>query len=250
MLILEMGDTLWHQNLIYCDEILEHMFDTDHPLQRLVTVFATLDIVKQEIRGKSKEQRPCNKVEKMTAHVVLDIGCGKKPRGNINIDMVRTEFCNFVASAEQLPFHDDSIETIFCSHVLEHLDHPRRALKEINRILTADGIAYISFPKPEFGNTSKLRLFEFFLNLPFSLFPIPIKSLSETLRGTQRRKPTTYHKFILTPEYVAKNLIVTSVEGSNDILFQALDTSGITRFIRKPHVNTGVKLLCKKLLRK
>jgi len=179
--------------------------------------------------------------------VIVDIGCGRRPQGDINIDLVRTRFCNLIASAEQLPIRNDSIEMIFCSHVLEHLDHPERALKEINRVLVADGTAYISFPKPEFGNTSKLRLVEFFLNLPFSLLPASIKSLYETLEGTRRKKSTTYHKFIITPKYIAKNLIVASLEESNDILLQALDTLRITRFIQKPHLNAGIRLVCKKM---
>lgn len=124
--------------------------------------------------------------------VIVDIGCGRRPQGDINIDVVRTPFCNMVASAEHLPIRSDSADKIVCSHVLEHLDNPREALSEINRVLAPNGIACISFPKPWFCNLPKLRLLEFFLNLPSSLFPIPLKTLQESLTGVQQRRKDTF----------------------------------------------------------
>jgi SAM-dependent methyltransferase len=45
-----------------------------------------------------------------------------------------------------LPFKDESFDSIFCSQVLEHLFDPKRALKEIYRILKKDGYLILSVP--------------------------------------------------------------------------------------------------------
>ena len=180
--------------------------------------------------------------------MIVDIGCGRRPHGDINIDVVRTQFCSLVASAEQLPIRSDSAGKIFCSHVLEHLDDPRKALSEINRVLAPNGVSFISFPKPEFCNLPKLRLIEFFVNLPSSLFPISLKTMRESLLGIRQRRRDTFHKFVITSQFVRKYLNVTDIRESKDIFLQALNTLGISQFIRKPRFNIELKLTCRKKL--
>lgn len=46
----------------------------------------------------------------------------------------------------QLPFHDQSIDVVILSHVLEHLENTEQALREIKRILTHEGWFYIETP--------------------------------------------------------------------------------------------------------
>lgn len=76
---------------------------------------------------------------------VLDIGCGSKPRGDVNVDLYPTGFYdrvlsvhdipNFVkAHALFLPFPDKAFETVFASHILEHLEQPFTALEEWERV--------------------------------------------------------------------------------------------------------------------
>jgi ubiquinone/menaquinone biosynthesis C-methylase UbiE len=43
------------------------------------------------------------------------------------------------ASAEQLPFADQSVDTVVCTLVLCTVEHPDRALAEIARVLRPDG---------------------------------------------------------------------------------------------------------------
>ncbi|HUV42940.1 MAG TPA: methyltransferase domain-containing protein [Patescibacteria group bacterium] len=38
------------------------------------------------------------------------------------------------ASAYQIPFKDNTFDLVFCSNLLHHLDHPLKALKEMNRV--------------------------------------------------------------------------------------------------------------------
>jgi ubiquinone/menaquinone biosynthesis C-methylase UbiE len=48
--------------------------------------------------------------------------------------------------SSQLPFSSDSIDTVYCSHVLEHVPDDTDLLREIRRILKPGGIAVIMVP--------------------------------------------------------------------------------------------------------
>ena len=52
-----------------------------------------------------------------------------------------------VASAESLPFADESFDKIICSEVLEHIPDYRGVLDEIVRVLKPDGVLAISVPR-------------------------------------------------------------------------------------------------------
>ncbi|MFP6597852.1 MAG: class I SAM-dependent methyltransferase [Candidatus Hydrogenedentota bacterium] len=51
-----------------------------------------------------------------------------------------------VADGTRLPFRDGAVPRVVCSEVLEHVEHDEVAIGEIGRVLTADGIAYITVP--------------------------------------------------------------------------------------------------------
>ena len=56
-----------------------------------------------------------------------------------------------------LPYNDNFFDTIYLGEVLEHLQNPGNALKEINRTLKADGILILDVPNPY----SLLRIFRY-----------------------------------------------------------------------------------------
>lgn len=80
--------------------------------------------------------------------LVLDIGAGGWPfkRANHLADkfpdatthrveaMVRDERPFFEVDLERLSFGDHTYDFVFCSHVLEHLDNPGRAMRELMRV--------------------------------------------------------------------------------------------------------------------
>lgn len=92
--------------------------------------------------------------EDTITHRTLDVGCGLKPRGDVNVDLnpvvkydsipshqgfpatLRPEYIpNFVrASAFHLPFRDGSFGSVISSHCLEHLDRPLDVLREWARV--------------------------------------------------------------------------------------------------------------------
>ncbi|TBX75222.1 class I SAM-dependent methyltransferase [Rhizobium laguerreae] len=80
--------------------------------------------------------------------LVLDVGSGGWPfkRANHLADkfpeetshrvetMVRDERPFFEVDLEKLPFEDRAYDFVFCSHVLEHLDNPGQAMRELMRV--------------------------------------------------------------------------------------------------------------------
>mgnify|MGYP001172298494 CR=1 FL=1 len=83
-------------------------------------------------------------INKLSPATVLDIGCSKGalPQATHLLDYVDNS--NFYPEKifivqdfnkkPILPFPDNSIDFIYCSHVLEHLDNPIEIIKEISRV--------------------------------------------------------------------------------------------------------------------
>lgn len=92
----------------------------------------------------------------------LDVGCGtglllrELPVGTIGLDinpwavrMAKKHVPNVevvVGDAEKLPFRDKVFSTIICTESLEHMPKPKKALKEIYRILQHGGKLIGSVP--------------------------------------------------------------------------------------------------------
>lgn len=70
----------------------------------------------------------------------------RKYRKVVTADIVMEEV-DVHTDITQLAFSDESFETIICSHVLEHIPDDSEAIKELKRVLAADGQALIMIPK-------------------------------------------------------------------------------------------------------
>lgn len=90
---------------------------------------------------------------------LLDAGCGEKPYKLIYDEMVEeqigcdVETCvhnkesvDVIASLDNLPFTEDSFDTILCSNVLEHVENVEKAFQELERVLNVDGRLILSAP--------------------------------------------------------------------------------------------------------
>ncbi|MGM4912869.1 class I SAM-dependent methyltransferase [Rhizobium sp. 768_B6_N1_8] len=80
--------------------------------------------------------------------LVLDVGSGGYPfkRANHLADKFPEETTHrvepmvldgrtfFEVDIEKLPFEDGAYDFVFCSHVMEHLDNPGRAMRELSRV--------------------------------------------------------------------------------------------------------------------
>lgn len=91
--------------------------------------------------------------------VLLDIGCGEKPYRNLTDELVSSHFgldhpgsfhniteIDIFANAYATGFASNSIDTVLCTFVLEHLEDPQNAIKEIYRILRPGGYLILSVP--------------------------------------------------------------------------------------------------------
>jgi SAM-dependent methyltransferase len=91
--------------------------------------------------------------EKQVYFKMLDVGCGTRPKGDVNVDffqegfnphtgdqirggfMSAREIPNFVlADAQHLPFRDESFSVAFSSHTIEHVGNPLLMLQEMCRV--------------------------------------------------------------------------------------------------------------------
>jgi len=77
---------------------------------------------------------------------VLNAGCGSlPPYGDVNLDITPLPVPNFVlGNIEDMPFEDKEFGACVASHVLEHVDDPKRALEECHRV--ADRVWIIAPP--------------------------------------------------------------------------------------------------------
>ena len=66
----------------------------------------------------------------------VELGCGKtKQKGFIGVDRFPLEGVDIVADLNgTIPFADNSVDVIYSSHALEHLDSIENSMKEIYRI--------------------------------------------------------------------------------------------------------------------
>lgn len=87
---------------------------------------------------------------------ILDIGCGKLRRYARFCTSVKTYRTldvdasfepDIVGSAEAIPLPDASVDAVICTQVLEHVEHPWIAMKEIARILRPGGKCLITVPQ-------------------------------------------------------------------------------------------------------
>lgn len=82
---------------------------------------------------------------------IIDLGCGKdKVQGSIGVDCVALDGVDIVHDMKKLPypFESNSVDKVYCRHVLEHFDVDARRiiLEELHRILKVDGELEIRVP--------------------------------------------------------------------------------------------------------
>lgn len=106
------------------------------------------------------DERYSQEIGAQARGVVLDVGCANQymkkyiaqSDNYIGLDYYQTATQwyqtepNVFADAQKLPFSDECIDTLLLLDVLEHLPDPVLAIKEIRRVLKAEGRCIISIP--------------------------------------------------------------------------------------------------------
>ena len=79
---------------------------------------------------------------------VLDVGCGDRPAGDVNLDrFFYGKWKNFiVGEAHHLPFKNNVLDKVYSKHCLEHLENPLKFFKEAKRVLKKGGILECIYP--------------------------------------------------------------------------------------------------------
>lgn len=110
---------------------------------------------------------------------VLDVGCGVKPyypffesaATYVGVDVKENESADLVGSVDALPVEDASFDVVLCTQVLEHVDDPAAAVRELHRVTAPGGRVLASthgvmlyHPNPQdlwrWTHTGLQRLFE------------------------------------------------------------------------------------------
>lgn len=91
--------------------------------------------------------------------ILIDIGCGEKPYEemiekyvdkHIGLDYEASlhgnKLTDLIGTAYDIPLEDKSCDTVLCTDVLEHLEEPKKAVKEAFRILKSKGYGIYTVP--------------------------------------------------------------------------------------------------------
>lgn len=96
----------------------------------------------------TKKKKLSSKV-KFPSPLYVDVGCGPhKKEGYLGLDLIAQPGVDIVADVEKdgLPFSDGTVDKIYMSHFLEHVNDPAKMLNEVNRVLKDGGEVTIIVP--------------------------------------------------------------------------------------------------------
>ncbi len=88
--------------------------------------------------------------------ITLDIGAGHYNRYGkffssaekiIRMDINHAEHVDIVGSADSIPLENESVDSVVCTQVFEHVKYPDRCAQEIYRVLKKGGYALITVPQ-------------------------------------------------------------------------------------------------------
>lgn len=78
---------------------------------------------------------------------VLDVGCGDKPyypffreaTSYVGLDVQQNPNADLHGAVEAIPAEDNSFDIVLCTQVLEHVDDPAQAVRELHRVTAPGG---------------------------------------------------------------------------------------------------------------
>ena len=155
-----LGRLLQQRNMLVCQ-----ICDASYPIRASVPILLPLGVEDlgaasiSENDPVSRHPYSASASEIIATHrdgLVLDLGAGGKLDRYANvvqIDIFRYPAVDVVASADKLPFADNTFDAVVSQAVFEHLQYPEWAVSEIRRVLKAGGVAKIdtAFLQPEHG---------------------------------------------------------------------------------------------------
>ncbi|GJL65832.1 MAG: hypothetical protein NPIRA05_08030 [Nitrospirales bacterium] len=78
----------------------------------------------------------------------VNVGSASKRLGvkMVNLDLFRREEVDLQGDLRHLPLQSQSVDTLVCTGVLEHIHDPQQAVKEMSRVLKDDGRVFFETP--------------------------------------------------------------------------------------------------------
>jgi len=160
--------------------------------------------------------------------MILDVGCGSHPRGDVNIDynigwtleggdqkskgifINPKRIKNFIlADAQFLPIRDNTFEEVVSYHTIEHVSSPSQMLRELIRVANAK----ITILCPHrFGKYAKMPFHKHYFNVAW--FRRILKDLKCTYEITvtkYRHFPHRYIHILCLPEEMKVEILKNRV---------------------------------------
>lgn len=99
-------------------------------------------------KSRSVQRVICHFVQQNAQGVMVNIGAGdtKIHPNMINLDLKAGPNVDIIASADNIPLLDNSVDLVVCQEMLEHVPEPLDVLLEIHRVLRKNGILYLQVP--------------------------------------------------------------------------------------------------------
>jgi len=95
--------------------------------------------------------------------MILDVGCGLKREGDVNLDINPEVKPDVVSDFRFLPLKNEAFNLVIFNHSLEHVPNPYLALNEAKRVLKKNGTLKVAFP----NHFSVASLIEIIKGKPF-----------------------------------------------------------------------------------
>lgn len=87
-----------------------------------------------------RDELECDRCGERTESLRLDLGGGKDPLpGHVNVDLRELPEVDIVASADDLPFDDGSVDRIHANSLIPHIHDLNQAMEEWHRVLKPGG---------------------------------------------------------------------------------------------------------------
>ena len=102
----------------------------------------------KKISKKTMNENLRKVTSKIDGKVKIDLGCGKwKKEGYAGFDMAPLPNVDVVCDLNKgIPLPDKSVDRVYTTHFLEHVDNPLFLIEEIWRVLKVEGIVEIKVP--------------------------------------------------------------------------------------------------------
>jgi len=122
---------------------------------------------------------------------ILDVGCGEgmymsklDKNSVVGVDMddsvllvAKKYGATVKASADKLPFKDNTFDSVYCSEVLEHIEEPKGVCIELNRVCKIGGRIIIAVPNDILSRICRFFLLKFPLRYPGHIHALWVKDI-------------------------------------------------------------------------